>query len=574
MDDFGTDSVTYSITSIDPDCVPVYPEENTKEDTESKINTKDMSHDESMRRILWFAAVLNEMARTMREQDLLSDEELKSMLYTIDDEAVALKKRLSQDHLLSPEIYFAINTPDAQSNALIKSVEVWRRLGFFASSLRTIVQNGGLPAISMTKASTTLVPYYNETVIPTLESLEESTSEGVNVLDLLRAISPMEFNNFLQRIQTNDLEIGKNDATEIERFAAFRSQTLLRTASGLAYYERMLQLLGKLADALNQNTILDAELAKQLLEAPLQDHTSYELSPPIDYAKFAQLKYTIVLSCQIFGEMRDAPEKSAKRLQAEQIEGIMRQYPTSIRVAYIDKKISSSGSGEIVYASVLVKWDPEQEKLIEIYRIVLPGNFLIGEAKPSNQNASMIFTRGDAIQAIDMNQSGFFEEYLKFPFFLNTSFGNLADEGPKIAGHREHIFTNEVSSLSSFMSMQESLFVTSTQRILDKTHARFHYGHPDFFGRIAAMTCGGMAKASRGINLSEDIFGGFNFALRGGRATQSDLIQVGKGKDIGFLQISTFLGKISQGNAEQLLSRDVYRLNNQTDIFRHMTIVW
>lgn len=40
------------------------------------------------------------------------------------------------------------------------------------------------------------------------------------------------------------------------------------------------------------------------------------------------------------------------------------------------------------------------------------------------------------------------------------------------------------------------------------------------------MTLGGISKASKGINLSEDIFGGFNFVLRGGEATQAEYIQV------------------------------------------------
>lgn len=37
---------------------------------------------------------------------------------------------------------------------------------------------------------------------------------------------------------------------------------------------------------------------------------------------------------------------------------------------------------------------------------------------------------------------------------------------------------------------------------------RFHYGHPDVFDRIFHITRGGISKASRGINLSEDIFAG------------------------------------------------------------------
>ena len=41
----------------------------------------------------------------------------------------------------------------------------------------------------------------------------------------------------------------------------------------------------------------------------------------------------------------------------------------------------------------------------EIYRIKLPGNpTAIGEGKPENQNHAIIFTRGEALQTIDMNQ--------------------------------------------------------------------------------------------------------------------------------------------------------------------------
>lgn len=35
-----------------------------------------------------------------------------------------------------------------------------------------------------------------------------------------------------------------------------------------------------------------------------------------------------------------------------------------------------------------------------------------------------------------------------------------------------------------------------------------HYGHPDVFDRIFHITRGGISKASRVINISEDIFAG------------------------------------------------------------------
>lgn len=51
----------------------------------------------------------------------------------------------------------------------------------------------------------------------------------------------------------------------------------------------------------------------------------------------------------------------------------------------------------------------------EIYRIKLPGPpTVIGEGKPENQNHAIIFTRGEALQTIDMNQV-----LITFSQFLN-----------------------------------------------------------------------------------------------------------------------------------------------------------
>lgn len=38
-----------------------------------------------------------------------------------------------------------------------------------------------------------------------------------------------------------------------------------------------------------------------------------------------------------------------------------------------------------------------------------------------------------------------------------------------------------------------------------------HYGHPDVFDRVFHITRGGISKASRVINISEDIYSGITF---------------------------------------------------------------
>jgi callose synthase len=106
---------------------------------------------------------------------------------------------------------------------------------------------------------------------------------------------------------------------------------------------------------------------------------------------------------------------------------------------------------------------------------------------------------------------------------------------------------------------------------LSFSRVRMHYGHPDVFDRIFHITRGGISKASRVINISEDIYAGFNSTLRQGNITHHEYIQVGKGRDVGLNQIALFEGKVAGGNGEQVLSRDVYRLGQLFDFFRMLT---
>lgn len=127
------------------------------------------------------------------------------------------------------------------------------------------------------------------------------------------------------------------------------------------------------------------------------------------------------------------------------------------------------------------------------------------------------------------------------------------------------------------------------------SRVRFHYGHPDLFDRVFHLTRGGISKASKTINLSEDVFAGsckwcklnclnflvhwqflyhytgFNSTLRQGYVTYKEYMQVGKGRDVGLNQISKFEAKVANGNSEQILSRDIYRLGRRFDFFRMLS---
>lgn len=84
-----------------------------------------------------------------------------------------------------------------------------------------------------------------------------------------------------------------------------------------------------------------------------------------------------------------------------------------------------SAAPSVEYFSVLIKHAQDQDQqqhqhevgsaadkrgengcVQEVYRVKLPGNPVVGEGKPENQNHAVIFTRGEHLQAIDMNQEG------------------------------------------------------------------------------------------------------------------------------------------------------------------------
>jgi len=248
--------------------------------------------------------------------------------------------------------------------------------------------------------------------------------------------------------------------------------------------------------------------------------------------------------------------------KADDIEFLLARHP-NLRVAYIDSY--RHAKGEMMYYSVLIKSNnPTNNSVKEVYRVKLPGNPVMGEGKPENQNHALIFTRGRYLQAIDMNQDGHFEEALKMRPLLEEF-----DAGHAIVGFREHIFTGSVSSVANYMALQELSFVTLGQRVLNQPlRIRQHYGHPDLFNKFFVMTEGGMSKASKGINLSEDVFAGYNATIRGHSVGFEEFVQVGKGRDVGLQQTYKFEAKLSQGNAEQSLSRDLSRICNRLDFFR------
>ncbi|KAH1197618.1 Callose synthase 7 [Glycine max] len=453
-------------------------------------------------------------------------------------------------HLLLTVKESAINVP--------QNIEARRRITFFANSL--FMNMPKAPKVRDMLSFSVLTPYFKEDVLYSDEELNKENEDGISILFYLTKIYPDEWANFDERLKSEDLEEDKEEFTR--RWASYRGQTLYRTVRGMMYYWQAL-ILQYFIESAGDNALSEGfrtmdsyDKKKKLLE---------------EAQAMADLKFTYVVSCQVYGSQKKSKNTRDRNCYTN-ILNLMLTH-SALRVAYIDEtEETKDGKSQKVYYSVLVKGGDKYDE--EIYRIKLPGPPTeIGEGKPENQNHAIVFTRGEALQTIDMNQDNYYEEAFKMRNVLEEfRRGRSGQRKPSILGIREHIFTGSVSSLAWFMSNQETSFVTIGQRILaNPLRVRFHYGHPDIFDRLFHITRGGISKASKVINLSEDIFAGFNSTLRQGYITHHEYIQVGKGRDVGMNQISLFEAKVANGNGEQTLSRDVYRLGRRFDFYRMLS---
>ncbi|XAR62352.1 1,3-beta-glucan synthase [Bertholletia excelsa] len=441
------------------------------------------------------------------------------------------------------------------------NLEARRRISFFANSL--FMDMPRPPRVRKMLSFSVLTPYYNEETVYSKSDLEMVNEDGISIIFYLQKIYPDEWTNFLERIGCKDeseARESEENILQLRHWVSLRGQTLCRTVRGMMYYRRALKLQAFL-DMASESEILEGY--KAVTVSSEEDKSQRSLYAQLQAV--ADMKFTYVATCQNYGIQKRNGDR-----RATDILNLMVNNP-SLRVAYIDEvEEREGGKVQKVYYSVLVKALHTHDQ--EIYRIKLPGSAIIGEGKPENQNHALIFTRGEALQTIDMNQDNYLEEALKMRNLLEEFNEDHGLRPPTILGVREHVFTGSVSSLAWFMSNQETSFVTLGQRVLARPlKVRFHYGHPDVFDRIFHITRGGISKASKGINLSEDIFAGFNSTLRRGNITHHEYIQVGKGRDVGLNQISLFEAKVACGNGEQTLSRDVYRLGHRFDFFRMLS---
>ncbi|ETP12065.1 hypothetical protein F441_12495 [Phytophthora nicotianae CJ01A1] len=442
------------------------------------------------------------------------------------------------------------------ASSLPRCEDAKRRMGFFLHSLS--MEMPRVDSMEAMPSFSVMTPYYSETVLFTLDELnnpvhsnplfaeleKKQKAKGWTELTIMKYLITFhaeEWSNFLERMGASSLEEALDiNAQEVRLWASMRGQTLARTVHGMMLYEDAIRLLRWL----EVYSLRDMSIQEKLDEMN----------------RISALKFSYITGCQIYSKQVANGDP-----RAADIDYLMKKFP-SWRVSFVDSITEKDGDKEINrFDCVLVK--SEGGEIVEVYRYELPGNPILGEGKPENQNVALPFTRGEYLQTIDMNQEHYLEECLKMPNFLATA--TSTGEEVTVIGMKEHVFTGRASSLARFMTLQELVFVTLTQRVLAKPlRSRMHYGHPDVFEKSFVVTSGGVSKASKGINLSEDVFSGYNVTLRGGLVTHVEFMQCGKGRDVTLSQINAFEAKLSNGCAESCLSREGHRLTNSLDFSR------
>ncbi|CAK9062896.1 unnamed protein product [Durusdinium trenchii] len=405
---------------------------------------------------------------------------------------------------------------------------------------------------------TVMIPHYGETILEKKDSLYGGRDDDiVPLMDWLKARYEDEWHNFDARMQAKNmggLSAGSNwddysdeQWEKICGWSSMRLQTLFRTVAGMMLYHPALQChyevqgVGKvrgekkpaLADVWTPNDCFNCIVSMQ----------QYGIPGAVNYGH---------------------------------VNKMFAKFPSSLKVAFIDFKEKN------IHAEV-DKIHPRQKRryfscLVDgqcsevpgsngrrkaKYTVELPGYPILGDGKSDNQNHAIIFLRGIFSQCIDANQGGYFEQMLMLPCVLGEfrTIDRGDDAAKQIIGLPEHI-TSDIGSVGDFAAGSEVAFGTILQRTYSVLGARMHYGHPDIMNKQYMMQQGGVSKATKTINLSEDIFAGMDFTLRGqGRSIKHcEYFHVAKGRDLGFNTVLGFFSKLSSGAGEQILTRQMFRL--------------
>ena len=413
-----------------------------------------------------------------------------------------------------------------------RSAEAQRQLMFFCNSLRFRSLKAPTPMAEV-RSWTAFTPYYSEDVKYRLDELTTPLEDEKTLFSLIVATFAEDFDNFKERIGA----LGKDDEVvlrehwaEAQTWASDRTQSLARCVRGVCLYGSAMRLLARLEG-------YDDEAAETVTRG----------------------KFEFLVSAQIFGKQRAAAPGSLDKHKADAIEELIRDH-ADLKVCFVHVP---SDSAKEDFASCLIGRDEATGACRVEYKVRLPGNPIVGEGKPENQNQAVIYARGAYLQTLDMNQDNYMGEAYKMRNLLDCFHGDVV-----LVGFPETIFSETHGAVAQFAAISEFIFQTFQRFMTWPLMVRFHYGHPDVWDKAFTMTNGGVSKASRAIHVAEDFFGGVNVIARGGKVIFEEFIECGKGRDMGFTSVNGFEQKISGSSGTISMSRDMFRLHRGMDSLR------
>lgn len=474
---------------------------------------------------------------------------------------------------------------------------VAERLCFFASSLRVLLKGNEVQVkpgrdslmdcqLGRIPTLTQLIPCYSEQVLFNEESLSTNLrfiisrdeSEWINFARR-QQFSPRELYHVFTRATLRDwahqAEVA-GDAQRAQRirdlilevrfWASLRGQTIARTVAGAVQYHKVLGLLPSVQQASDRAKALEGLVQLHITHQTYGKPGCGETDSDMRQLLLRYKDYPIFMVCdfdnrQVQEDLRDAVTRF-----------VLREF----RCASVPR-----------YASVLMRinkdykaGDPENTilEVVEVmprcYPLVLKevgakNSTVKTQGKAGNQLSALRFSPGHYIQLMDANMGAFFGEACKVPCVLRSFQPPGTDRKcvqARIIGFREHIFTERHGAVGAALAQAEWTFGTIIQRFLSGLGARMHYGHPDFFDGFWASNRGSVSKASPTINLSEDIFAGFNVMMRGERVRHFDCIEWEKGRETSFNKAAQFYTKVASGNVGIMRSRDLKILTESLSI--------
>ncbi|MHB9156004.1 MAG: hypothetical protein ACYC5N_10020, partial [Endomicrobiales bacterium] len=171
---------------------------------------------------------------------------------------------------------------------------------------------------------------------------------------------------------------------------------------------------------------------------------------------------------------------------------------------------------------------------------------LIGQGKPGNQNHMLAFVEKDFTELVDMNQDMRMADALRMPGI----FQEFNDPDVVLVGFPEYIGTDEHSPVAAMAAHGDQSFVDQVQPFLESLGARFNYGHPDFYRTEFVKMQGGLSKDFT----SEDMMGGQNAVLRGGKIVYVKGYEMIKLREAGFNTTFGMFEKFSSGSSQAFQS--------------------